>query len=85
MANSFFIEQNADALPLYRLPIQWNATSYFLQELYVIILGLKNEQDVEQKSEIGVPGMVWYQCGTNGTHFDFDFGSTSGTLTLLLP
>jgi hypothetical protein len=55
MANSFFIEQNADALPLYRLPIQCNATSYFLQELYVIILGLKNEQDVEQKSEIGVP------------------------------
>lgn len=53
MANSFFIEQNADALPLYRLPIQCNATSYFLQELYVIILGLKNEQDVEQKSERG--------------------------------
>ena len=47
MANSFFIEQNADALPLYRLPIQCNATSYFLQELYVIILGLKNEQDVQ--------------------------------------
>ena len=37
---------------------------------------------MEQKSEIGVPGMG---SGTNGTHFDFDFGSTSGTLTLLLP